>query len=333
MNPSFGRDGRLLRMLGLQVSDVLKPEFARKVTKACNRKPGETAMARAILLDETARFVYLKFGFLKSPRHILEIEEASPTQAAVKKAIRRLQMRVHPDKWRTGDCPILEEFAKECIQMVNRMSADCDEDCLDIDDDAAEAEEMHGDVDSESEAREFYGKKGKKKRKRNDPVEENVTVMVSLRDLIRGVTDCPVKLLSGASMSIGVPAGTVPGWSTSIRAPGRPPVRVVVDVKPESMRGYSIDDSKRLRVEVDVPMDMAFCGRGQIEADAPNGQKFVADVTVPVEEGDEIAFKGGGFCGEPMIGTVRVRNPRGIGMHLRRDVWNILHPVSNTHNI
>lgn len=313
---------RYLDLFGITREDALhKPEVVQLKLRTVepperDAKPEEVARVREILGHDEARFAYVQL-FCFTYYESFDIAQDAKT-SAVTASYRKLAQKYHEDKNKT----LPDGFAKECMQRINMIRDTLKDDASraaydnTLNPDDSEAEEV-SDVDSEAEAEEFFGGRNKRKRKKEEPVEdETVYVTFTIAEFYRGVEERTIKRRKGA-IKFRVPPRTVPGWSKVYKAPGAKPLTVRTTLRP-SITPFMVN-GKRLSRHVDVDMGDALCGKGCILTETPDQRTRAVPIERPLCTGDEIEFPGDGFGGEPMIGIVRLVPPKPSLTHKQRE--------------
>lgn len=327
----FERKGILLKYVKLSANDALKPNFLDKVKTVCRRRPDHalSQQALSIFSHSLAKQAYLQFCVTDGNYYEAVNVNPSDDTREIKRVAKRLLLTYHVDKW--GDKnKIVETFATQITQFLNNVR-DVLEDPTkrreyDLSYDAGSGDEADevSEVDSEAEAREFFGGGRKKKKRKNQESEIRKRVhILTLRELYIGKTVQNIDMGGGNKATIQVPPRTLPGWSTILAPPGREAVRIVFDVKPESLGTFYVDEHKRLCREVEIEPINALCGRGDIVTTTPDGRKVKAKLTKPVNHGDTaFEFEGEGFGKNAMFGIAAVRGRVFLSFPMRERIWN-----------
>lgn len=302
-----------LAMLGLSLSDTAKPGFSDKVDEACDTlmtmqgddetKRGLIVSARTILKFAPSREAYIILVHKDGPYNVLGVSEDA-SSAKVKKSYRDLMKRIHTDKCPKG---VDENLFKECSQKINAAY----------------------EILKDQETRTEHDHKRKHSGDDNTEGTENTKIIkLSMHDFYCGVKKKDVKMAAG-SVSFRIPPRTVPGWRRRFDD-----LEVVTELDMVTAGCYGIDDRRRLVVDnVEVTMVEALCGRGAVQARAPDGTVHTAKITAPLKPGDLIEFSGAGFGKDPMMGRVAVTNTSTLlTVTQRRAIWKYVSKCSPSYS-
>lgn len=309
------RNGELFKFLGLSVSDATKPGFLDKVKSACQKRADneQSKRALAIFQHKLAKTAYLRFCCSETSFYEVIGVDASADIRDIKRTAKRLLLKFHVDKWGERD-EIVQKFATEITQFLNTVIATL----TDPDKRHEEAEEV-SDVDSEAEAREFFGSKKKSKTHNKD---KSTVIKLTLHEFYVGKIVRDIDMGEGNKATVTVPRRSVPGWSTVLAPPGRIPVRITFQLKTGSLDSFFVDDHMRLCCEVDIEPINAICGRGDITAATPDGRTVKTKLMRPVNNGDIAAvFEGEGFGKNAMYGIASVRERVHLSESVRDRLW------------